>query len=97
SFIGLENVKPQPNTITRAAKFRTSGILARLRHPWYSAGFALIWAFGPISDVSLTVKSIISLYLIIGTRLEERRLFGKFGREYADYCQQVPRFIPRLR
>lgn len=98
SFMGLGSVKHgKEKTAPRTAIFQESGILARLRHPWYSAGFALIWAVGSISDVSLTVKSILSLYLIIGTRLEEGRLLVKFGRDYADYCRKVPRFFPRLR
>lgn len=98
SFMGLGSIKRgKGNSAPGTATFRVGGILARLRHPWYSAAFALIWAVGSISDVSLTVKSILSLYLIIGTRLEEGRLLVKFGRDYADYCQKVPRFFPRLR
>ena len=28
---------------------------------------------------------------------EERLLAGRYGREYARYCESTPRFIPRLR
>ena len=29
------------------------------------------------------------------TRIEEPRLRERFGQSYVDYCQQVPRWLPR--
>jgi hypothetical protein len=34
-------------------------------------------------------------YLILGAKLEERKLIVKFGDRYRRYRQQVPAFIPR--
>jgi len=76
------------------AAFRTSGILRLVRHPWYSGGLALLWAMGPVSDVSLVSHTILSLYLLIGTLLEERKLQRELGRPYEEYCRQVPMLVP---
>jgi protein-S-isoprenylcysteine O-methyltransferase Ste14 len=35
-------------------------------------------------------------YLFVTIPSEERRLRGKLGAEYAQYCRRVPRLIPRL-
>ncbi len=77
-----------------AAAFRASGILRLVRHPWYSGGLALLWAMGPVSDVSLVSHTILSLYLLIGTLLEERKLKRELGRPYEEYCRQVPMLVP---
>lgn len=74
--------------------FTTSGILRSVRHPWYSGGIALLWALPDLTDVSLTVRSILSLYLVVGAWLEERKLLVALGEPYRIYCRQVPMFIP---
>jgi hypothetical protein len=74
--------------------FKTSGVLQYVRHPWYSGGIILIWAFGKISDVSLTMKVILTAYFIIGTILEERKLIAEIGEPYRQYCRRVPMMIP---
>ncbi|WP_457573215.1 hypothetical protein [Desulfolithobacter sp.] len=74
--------------------FRCSGILRHVRHPWYSGGLALLWAAGPITDVNLISRTTLSLYLLIGTMLEERKLEEELGRPYIEYCRQVPMLLP---
>ncbi len=76
-----------------AAAF-TSNKLGGVRHPWYSAGIALVWAFGPITDISLVSKIVISLYFLIGTWLEERKLHHDIGKPYDEYCRQLPMLFP---
>ena len=74
--------------------FNTSGILEYVRHPWYSGGILLVWAFGPITDVSLVSKTILTAYIIIGTILEERKLVYEIGEPYLEYRKRVPMLIP---
>ncbi|OKY75465.1 MAG: hypothetical protein BM485_06885 [Desulfobulbaceae bacterium DB1] len=66
-----------------------------VRHPWYSGGIALVWAIGPVTDVSLAIKVVLTVYFLIGTFLEERKLLADFGDPYAEYCSRVPMFLPR--
>jgi len=74
--------------------FRYSGALQYVRHPWYSGGIAILWALGPVTNVSLVSKSILTLYLVVGTLLEERKLSQELGEIYNNYCRQVPMLIP---
>ena len=75
-------------------EFTTKGILGYVRHPWYSGAIFLVWAFGPISDVSLVSKIILTAYIIIGTFLEERKLIHEIGEPYLEYRKRVSMLIP---
>jgi len=74
--------------------FHSDGILAHVRHPWYSGGIALLWGFGSCTDVYLLTRIILTIYIILGTILEERRLIRELGEQYRIYCRQVPMLIP---
>ncbi|MDW7772392.1 MAG: hypothetical protein SCH71_05820 [Desulfobulbaceae bacterium] len=74
--------------------FRTDGVLAYVRHPWYSGGIALIWGFGSITDIYLLTRLILSAYFIIGTVHEEKRLVSELGDRYRAYRRRVPMLIP---
>lgn len=78
-----------------AAQLTTKGILGYVRHPWYSGAILLVWAFADISDVSLVSKVVLTVYLIIGTLLEERKLMGEFGEQYRIYSEKVGMLIPK--
>lgn len=74
--------------------FHTEGILNYVRHPWYSGGIALLWGVGSCTDVYLVSRSILTVYIIVGTFLEEKRLKEELGRQYSEYCQRVPMLVP---
>ena len=74
--------------------FTCEGALAYVRHPWYSSGLALLWTVGPITDANLPIRIILTLYLIIATLLEERKLVKELGEPYLRYQNQVPMLIP---
>jgi len=74
--------------------FRCQGIGLYLRHPWYGGGLVILWALGPITDVNLPGRLILTGYLILGTLLEERKLRRQLGRPYQQYCRQVPMLFP---
>jgi protein-S-isoprenylcysteine O-methyltransferase Ste14 len=93
--IGIKQLQGRSeHALPKTAEFKTSGILQHVRHPWYTAAILTVWAFGPISDVSLVSKIILTVYIIIGTILEERKLINEFGAPYLDYRKRVPQFIP---
>ena len=72
----------------------TSGPHAVVRHPLYAAGLLILWgqAFGAHGIATALWGS---LYLIVGARLEERRLSAVFGQSYEDYRRAVPAFVPK--
>ncbi len=72
---------------------RTDGLHRYVRHPLYSGGFLILW--GRVTDESSLAAAIwASLYLVIGTYFEERRLRARFGEMYARYRAQVPAYLP---
>jgi len=74
---------------------KREGILKRLRHPLYTAAFIFLW----VRDQTLAwfwTDLLLSFYLILGTKLEEKKLRRSFP-EYESYAKEVPSFWPRLK
>jgi len=89
AFLGLK-----PFSDGREA-FIEQGIYRHLRHPMYSSVIIMMFAMPAQTRNSLTLYSLITMYFIIGSRLEERRMLAMHP-EYAGYRLRVPAFIPRL-
>ncbi|GAB6052281.1 hypothetical protein JCM17960_11010 [Magnetospira thiophila] len=64
-----------------------------MRHPLYAAGFLILWG-GAHDWLHLTTAVWGSIYLLVGTWFEERRLLRLYGASYAAYRRQVPAYIP---
>jgi len=64
-----------------------------VRHPWYFYGLVIVWT-REMNAAWLTSAIIITLYLVIGSRLEECKLVACYGQAYRDYQRQVPALIP---
>ena len=89
AFLGLRAFKDQ------IEPFIEAGIYRHIRHPMYS-GILLIFIAMPVQSInSLNFYACVTLYFIIGSRLEERRMIADHP-EYKDYRKRVPAFIPRL-
>ena len=64
-----------------------------VRHPWYFFILVILWT----QDIYLTqlvTYSLITLYFVIGSYLEERKLMECYGDAYRQYCQRVPGLVP---
>jgi methanethiol S-methyltransferase len=95
TFLGIKQIRRtvNHNLINATGKITSSGILGVVRHPFYAAIFPLIWA----TDLDVTifiVNIILSLYVIIGTILEEQKLIKDFGDEYREYQRKVSMLFP---
>lgn len=78
-----------------AVPLRTSGILNRVRHPWYGGALMLLWTHTATFDAANLVTSLIlSGYVLVGACLEEGKLVHVHGEEYKGYQQRVPMFFP---
>jgi len=94
SFSGIQDLKgPKP-----AAALQTDGLHRFVRHPLYLGTFLFIWALFLLSPTASNgmVCLIITLYTLIGLRLEEKKLVAEFGQAYVDYQRRVPAIMPRL-
>ncbi|MDY0269783.1 methyltransferase family protein [Trichloromonas sp.] len=94
SFLGLDCLFSGKEEMLQ--RFRDDGVLAWTRHPWYLAGLLVLWG-RDLTVAQLVTASLLSLYLILGAFLEERRLLALFGDAYEEYRRRVPMFIPRRR
>lgn len=86
-FLGLKNADGGTHN------FRLSPLHRYVRHPWYFLGLILLWSQD--MDVARLVVSILaSLYLWLGSRLEDRKLVEEFGDTYREYCRRVGGILP---
>jgi protein-S-isoprenylcysteine O-methyltransferase Ste14 len=94
-FLGIQQILRgrSKDAMTENGEFDSSGVLGVVRHPWYLAVLILLWARDH-SLSGLVINVILSVYLVIGTFLEERKLVLEFGDKYRLYQHQVSMFIP---
>lgn len=91
-FLGLRQLL-RPGDRSRPA-LQVTGIYRWIRHPLYTCGLLVIW-LSPVMTLSLLVLYLgFTLYVWIGSRIEERRLESDFGEAYRRYRSQVPAFLP---
>jgi steroid 5-alpha reductase family enzyme len=90
-FLGLRQIREHGNVDLQ--DFTISVFHRFVRHPWYCFSLALIWTRdmnGPllVSAVAITV------YFIVGSKLEERKLIARYGEKYRRYIARVPALVP---
>ncbi len=75
--------------------FRTPAAYGWIRHPLYVAwGFAF-WAIPTMTVGHLLFATSLTCYMLAAAVIEERDLVQHFGKQYEEYRQRVPMFIPR--
>lgn len=84
----LESLAMEPNE-----DLHIKGLNSWVRHPLYSGAFLYFWG-GADSLFGVSTAIFASLYLIVGTVLEERKLLNFYGSAYQTYQKDVPRFFP---
>ena len=95
TFLGINQIQEGVNhgLINTSGTIEKRGILGIVRHPFYSGSFLLIWA-GNLDTTRLIINSILSIYLVVGTLLEEQKLLSEFGDIYRDYQKEVSMLFP---
>jgi methanethiol S-methyltransferase len=94
-FAGISQIKEGSNSnlINKTGKLSSRGILGVVRHPFYAGIFPLIWS-NDLDVTALITNIILSVYVVIGTLLEERKLIAEFGDAYRAYQQKVSMLFP---
>jgi methanethiol S-methyltransferase len=95
SFFGIRQIigfKKPPNE-SSPGDIRKNGMLGIIRHPMYLALIIYLWC-QTFSLANIVVNVILTIYIIIGTRLEEEKLVLEFGEAYKRYKKEVPMLIP---
>ena len=98
-FLGLRQVQASEaeseaiGTINDMEEFRISPLHRYVRHPWYFFSLVLIWT-RDMNGAMLVSAVLLTLYFVIGSRLEERKLIARHGDAYRRYVQCVSGLIP---
>lgn len=75
--------------------FIVRGPYRRVRHPFYLLSLMMIWSFPDITLDRLLFNTLWTVWIIIGTLLEERDMIATHGASYHAYRREVPMLIPR--
>jgi len=92
-FIGLRQIRNREKHIEDQEHFRLSPFHRYVRHPWYFFALVILWT-RDMSIASLTMVILLTLYFVIGSRLEERKLVIYHGNVYRRYLKLVPGIFP---
>ncbi|PKN69277.1 MAG: hypothetical protein CVU54_11085 [Deltaproteobacteria bacterium HGW-Deltaproteobacteria-12] len=94
-FSGWAQIKEKTSSklINETGVLSSTGILGVVRHPFYAGIFPLIWA-NDLDITTLITNVILSIYVLVGTLLEERKLVAEFGDAYLEYSKTVSMLFP---
>jgi protein-S-isoprenylcysteine O-methyltransferase Ste14 len=92
-FLGLRQLSCPTDETGKLPPMSLSTPHRFVRHPWYFYGLVILWT-REMNAALLTSAIVITLYLVIGSRLEERKLVACYGEAYREYQRQVPALIP---
>ena len=95
-FLGLSSARAawRGESVEDPEAFSCSGVLRWVRHPWYLAGILVLWGHD-LDAPGLAAAIVLTLYLLFGAWLEERKLVATYGEAYRAYQREVPMLIPR--
>ena len=92
SFLGIKQLfllskEPQTELVVH-------GLYRRVRHPLYMAGLLFIWFSSVMTHNTLAMTVGLSVYLILGALVEERKLIHEYGAKYMQYQEHTPMLVP---
>ena len=79
----------------RPMSFVVKGPYRWVRHPLYLFVILMIWACPDLTADRLLFNGLWTVWIVIGSILEERDLVLEFGGVYHEYQRRVPMLIPR--
>ena len=85
--------------LSGAGEIQRRGIYGWIRHPRYTASFLAILGacFLAGTRAVWVIAATWLVLMLVAISFEEREMRTRFGEAYADYCSQVPRFVPIIR
>lgn len=79
-----------------APSFVTPLLYRIVRHPMMTGMLLLLWCTPDMTVGHAQLAGLFSLYILAGTRLEERDLVRLFGDKYRRYQNRVPALVPLI-
>lgn len=97
SFFGIRQIIDYRRKKTDdTSGIRKSGLLGMVRHPMYLALIIYLWS-QTHTLMNIVVNIVLTIYVFIGTWLEEKKLVLEFGAAYVQYQQEVPMIFPSIK
>ncbi len=96
-FLGIKQLQTgKSNGLLNDKKmFAQTGAFGLIRHPWYAGSLLLVWSALPTyTAATIIISSILSVYLIAGTLLEEKKIMAEYGESYRLYQKHVSMLFP---
>lgn len=95
SFFGIRQILNfgTEKKINNSEGIKRNGLLGIIRHPMYLALIIYLWC-QTFRVTDIITNTLLTIYVIIGTILEEKKLVLEFGDAYRKYQQEVPMLIP---
>lgn len=78
----------------RPPDFVLRGPYLWVRHPLYFFVLVLIWSTPYMTSDRLLFNVLWTIWIIIGSYLEEKDIVAEFGERYRDYQKTVPMLLP---
>jgi len=75
--------------------FTVRGPYRWVRHPLYLFCLLMIWAYPHMTMDRVLFNVLFTVWIVVGTVLEERDLVVAFGDSYREYQRKVPMLLPR--
>lgn len=95
-FLGLAQAM-NPAQAEKPLAMVKHGMYHLVRHPIYTCTFLLIWLMPIMSWNILALDIGITAYMLIGARIEERKLLLEFGDSYEQFRKDTPFIIPWIK
>ena len=94
-FLGIRQIREGSahSLMNWSGRLDSSGVLGLIRHPYYSGVILLFWSSN-LDVTQLIVNIVVTVYVVIGTLLEERKLLIEFGERYQEYQNRVSMLLP---
>ncbi len=78
----------------RPPNFALGGPYLWVRHPLYFCMLVLIWSVPGVTSDRLLFNVFWTVWIVLGTYLEEKDLVADFGERYRNYQETVPMLLP---
>ncbi len=92
---GLDPIKAYLRGISlRQSDFVVRGPYLWVRHPLYFFTIMLIWSCPDVNSDRLLFNVLWTLWVVLGSYLEEKDLVAEFGEKYLQYQKTVPMLLP---
>ncbi len=96
-FLGIKQLRTGEEHLLLSDNegFSETGVFGITRHPWYFGSLLFLWSILPRYTLPVFLAfCILSIYLVIGTMLEERKIVTQYGDAYRRYRQHVSMLFP---